>query len=398
MKFIKIIFFLFLPIMIFSQKREIVTTTLDIFFEKIVPNETSLRDNYEALEIKRKFEKKYDVNIYYISENNLKSDYFIKKGIKIHSQNNSCELCEKIMEINSSKESSYIFEMTKVSCLGKKAFLGQKDEINKYLIESSNILFYWPTQHNNVEFNDVPVEVNNSPILKLGIISKSTYNVIAKFWIEHFENQKWLKSEKEPIILKPGLNLWTKEILTDSSMVAIEYKFDIDSTCNEIKHTNVIRYKYVNNVKPVNIKEKDNNSKTYYLLLDPDEIHCGAEKLINLDATTDSYQFIVDKQKGITMYKALFKDLCNPTEEEKELELLVDKSYNSENFIRLYLPQSTVINKNLLYRQEQTENGLNEYAKELNMTIKLVVDIRNSILINEEFESSKVVFQVCGNN
>ncbi len=374
---------------------------LSIFLEKKISNENSLKQIYDSLDIKSKYEKKYSINIFYSGESEIRADYFKKKGINLEFLSNTCNFCETITKNNFLKQNSFKFGNTKINCLQKNFFQDDVKNINEILKNNnqstSNIIFYFPIEQIDVSFKKVPTEVKKSPLLEFEIDLNSNYPINANTWIEYFDGELWNELEKNTMFLKPGVNKFSKEITMDSIRIVIEYQNDIDSTCIKTKYTDIIRYNFKKEVKPFCLTEKT-ESKYYYYELESDEVECGAEKLILLNGLTDNYEFLVKKQSGISKYFAVFEDLCDPNENPSEIELIVDESFNDENYIVLYIPVNELYEKNLFERIIKNNDELNIYSKELLMTIKFIIDPKQAVIKNINFCKEKISWQRCGGN
>lgn len=377
---------------------------LKIFIEK----KFSLGDSlwsfyYDSLSIKSKYERIYDISVFYRSDKEFRIEEFKKRGIKIKRLESTYFFQREIVKGNFRKEFSFNFSKTKFNALNDSLFEEEVENINDIFKEAKSnsrknkslneLIFYFPIEHIDLQLKKVPGEVKKTPFLEFEIELNSVKPVYINWWFENFDGDNWIENEKNKTLLNPGINFWSNEISNDSIRVHFEFQKDIDSTCISSVSTNVIRYKFKNEVKPICPQEKS-ELKFFYYELDEEEVKCGAEKLILRNGYTDNYEFLIPKQAGVSKYIAVFEDLCDSKAKQVELEMKIDESYIDDKYIVLYIPIET------LYKYDLFERILdnNVYAKELLMTLKLVVNAQKAFIIpNTIFCKEKIAWQKCNN-
>jgi hypothetical protein len=322
----------------FGQKKS--KPNLYIVIEDRLESNNELRLKLDEI-IKVKTLKKYSTKFYFLGNRILQPEYPDNIDFKTFVLNDLCTVCDKISSWNIKDEFSFQMNNSINTC---KTYIGldslavdkKLNELLKKNKSNSDILIYKPKNRNSIRFNGIPEILVKSSIINFSISLNSKNDINAKLGLQVLNEGMWDFLPQENIML-----LWNKpfertEDLSQDSKVCIEYE-KIDG-CPITECSNVIRYKYINKVRPLEIflGDKFQDFPTNISKNIPDEIfNCGADYEI-MPETDDFYKFIIKKQKGIKSIQLKLKNICDVPAlkdcPEVVLELIEDVNFDKVKY------------------------------------------------------------------
>lgn len=322
----------------FGQKKS--KPNLYIVIEDRLESNNELRLKLDEI-IKVKTLKKYSTKFYFLGNRILQPEYPDNIDFKTFVLNDLCTVCDKISSWNIKDEFSFQMNNSINTC---KTYIGldslavdkKLNELLKKNKSNSDILIYKPKNRNSIRFNGIPEILVKSSIINFSISLNSKNDINAKLGLQVLNEGIWDFLPQENIML-----LWNKpfertEDLSQDSKICIEYE-KIDG-CPITECSNVIRYKYINKVRPLEIflGDKFQDFPTNISKNIPDEIfNCGADYEI-MPETDDFYKFIIKKQKGIKSIQLKLKNICDVPAlkdcPEVVLELIEDVNFDKVKY------------------------------------------------------------------
>jgi hypothetical protein len=385
--------------------------SLYIVLEQPIENEEQLKTELKALNLKKKTQKKYLVKFYYLGDKKIQPETFNYLEYKSYLLEDLCSVCDSIFSWKINEEFAFQIKNAENTC---QAFIGKVDKdiasIDKRLNESKfkeSVLIYKPEDRNLVKLSNIPSVLDKSSFVNFSISSNSNNDIDVKLGIQVLDDGIWNFLPQEDVKLSNDQWLNKTFDLSEDSKICIDY--EKINGCRAIECSDIIKYKYINKVKPIEIYLDDqfDNFPTNILKNFPDEkFNCGAQYEI-MPESDDYYYFIIKKQKGIKSIKLKLNDICDsPVLNECQeiiLELIEDINFNKQ-----YSSYSRYkINKNYFDPGEVDKltcadfwnyfyNINNQPLREFEATFIPQID-QNSEFVGKERETKlKLIFRTCG--
>jgi hypothetical protein len=313
MRIIILLFLFGISFNFFGQKKS--RPNLYIVIEDKFESNKDLRLSIEQL-VKLKTLKKFNTQLFFLGNRILNPEFPENINFRVFTFNDLCNVCEKIVDLKTKDEFSFQINNATNTC---RTFSGldpgsvdkKLNELLKKNKQNLDVLVYKPKNRSSVKFNGIPDILETSSIVNFSINLNAVSEVDAKIGLQVYNDGKWRFLPQEDIKISPDRSFLKSYDLSENSKVCIDYE-KIDG-CPTTECSNVIQYKYINKVQPVELflDSKFFDFPTNITKNLPDELFdCGAKFEI-MPETDDFYYFILKKQKGIKSIKIKLKNICN---------------------------------------------------------------------------------------
>jgi hypothetical protein len=377
----------------FGQKKS--KPTLYIVIEDQIESNKELSSKLEEL-IKIKTLKKYSTQLFFVGNRILQPEFPDNVDFKTFVLNDLCSVCDKISSWKIKEEFSFQINNSINTCktyLGLDSFAVDKklNELLKRNESNSDILIYKPKN-------------------KISIILNAKHDINAKVGLQILNDEGiWKPLPQRDIKLNINKPIELEEELSQDSKICIEY--EKIGGCPITECSDVIRYKYINKVRPLEIFLGDKlvDLPTNILKNFPDSIfNCGAEYEIMPDAG-DYYNFIITHQKGIKAIKLRLKNICDDVPALKDCQDVILDLEEDVNFDKIKYPNYRRYRiKTILFNPGEVDKLTckdlwnyfhdinNQPLREFEATFIPQLDENAEFLNPQEQTKLKLIFRTCG--